>query len=64
MGNEIQQRKLGIFLAHRYVQTIFAKKYKLEEDIRALQQQLGQSVSDFHSSMCIILDQLELINLN
>ncbi|KAM7469100.1 hypothetical protein LguiA_007283 [Lonicera macranthoides] len=61
LGRCTTAKKAWDFLAQRYVQTNFAKKYKLEQDIRSLQQQPGQTVSDFHSSMCLIWDQLELM---
>ena len=61
LGKYDTAQKAWDFLAHRYIQSNFAKKYKLEQDIQALQQQPGQSVSDFHSSMCVIWDQLELM---
>lgn len=48
------------FLSTLYNQTNFACKYKLEMDIRIMKQQKGQSVSNFHSQMSFIWDQLAL----
>lgn len=49
------------FLSTRYNQTNFARKYKLEMDIRTLKQQKSQSISDFPSQMSILWGQLALM---
>ncbi|XP_026405366.1 uncharacterized protein LOC113300357 [Papaver somniferum] len=49
------------FLAKRYTQVDFAQRYKLEQDIRALEQQPEQTISDFHSEMSIVWNQLALM---
>ncbi|XP_077252405.1 uncharacterized protein LOC143891755 [Tasmannia lanceolata] len=49
------------FLSRRYVQSDCARKYKLEQDLRLLQHQKGQSLSDFHSQMTVIWDELVLM---
>ncbi|XP_026416387.1 uncharacterized protein LOC113311802 [Papaver somniferum] len=47
------------FLQKRYTQINFAQRYKLEQDIRAMQQN-DQSISDFHSKMSLIWNQLAM----
>ncbi|XP_026459664.1 uncharacterized protein LOC113360346 [Papaver somniferum] len=49
------------FLSKMYTQINFAQRYKLEQDIRSLKQQSDQTISDFHSEMSIVWNQLELM---
>ncbi|XP_077252465.1 uncharacterized protein LOC143891842 [Tasmannia lanceolata] len=49
------------FMSRRYLQSNFARKYKLEQDLRSLRHQKGQFVSEFHSQMTIIWDELALM---
>ncbi|XP_077228383.1 uncharacterized protein LOC143861332 [Tasmannia lanceolata] len=53
--------KVWDFLSRRYVQSDFAQKYKLEQDLRLLKHLKGQSISEFHSQMNLIWDELALM---
>ncbi|XP_026437116.1 uncharacterized protein LOC113335210 [Papaver somniferum] len=52
------------FLSKRYTQINFAQRYKLEQDIRSRKQHHDQSISDFHSEMSVIWNQLALMGPN
>ncbi|KAK0583263.1 hypothetical protein LWI29_035302 [Acer saccharum] len=43
-----------------YLQTYFARAYQLEMQIRALKQQSSQNISEFHSQMTVLWDQLTM----
>ncbi|XP_026415881.1 uncharacterized protein LOC113311255 [Papaver somniferum] len=49
------------FFSKRYTQINFAQRYKLEQDIRSMKQPLNQSISNFHSEMYVIWNQLALM---
>ncbi|OMO58863.1 Zinc finger, CCHC-type [Corchorus capsularis] len=58
LGRFNTAKEVWDFLEKRYVQTDLARRYKLEMDLAALKQKRGQSISDFHSEMQVIWDQL------
>jgi hypothetical protein len=61
LGKFETAKEVWDFLARRYVQTDFARRYKLELDLASLKQKTGQSISDFHSEMSVLWDQLALM---
>ncbi|GMY24222.1 Zinc finger, CCHC-type [Fagus crenata] len=61
LGKFETAKEVWDFLARRYVQTDFARRSKLELDLASLKQKTGQSISDFHSEMLVLWDQLALM---